>query len=329
VIDLTVAAVTTGSDPGTLSYWTDAGATVPLATPSAVSTTGTYFIQLDDGSCSVIQAVNVIVNTAPILIITDPAAVCSPNTVDITASTVTAGSDPGTLTYWTDASAISPLTTSLAVATTGTYYIQLDLGGGCIVIMPVNVTVNLSPTLISFTGSDSYCSGDSISDVFVDVSGTPVWTIDYTLDGVVQSISASVTPISLGNTEGVYVLTTISDGNCSTNVNETQNIVISNCEPIAITVPTAFTPDGDMTNDTWKILDMDANLPNNIVRVYNRWGNLIFEHLSSMTNPYSSNEWDGTYKGEQLPVGSYYYIIEHNDGSSDSETGTVSIILNK
>ena len=181
--------VITGTNlTGNEAYYDDSQANggVPLTGP--ITSSQLVWVYDANGICSSNTNFNVTINPTPNLLITDPAAVCSPNTVDITASTVTAGSDPGTLTYWTDASAISPLTTSLAVATTGTYYIQLDLGGGCIVIMPVNVTVNLSPTLISFTGSDSYCSGDSISDVFVDVSGTPVWTIDYTLDGVLVTI---------------------------------------------------------------------------------------------------------------------------------------------
>jgi gliding motility-associated-like protein len=42
---------------------------------------------------------------------------------------------------------------------------------------------------------------------------------------------------------------------------------------------------------------------------------------------YSSNEWDGTYNGEPLPVGSYYYIIElAKDQTSEPLNGTVSII---
>ena len=64
--------------------------------------------------------------------------------------------------------------------------------------------------------------------------------------------------------------------------------------------------------------------PNNIVHVYNRWGNLIF---TSEPGDYDNNRWDGTFKGEMLPVGSYYFIIDYNDGETDASTGAVSIIL--
>ena len=95
-------------------------------------------------------------------------------------------------------------------------------------------------------------------------------------------------------------------------------------EPCGLVIPTAFTPNGDNQNETWGIVGIDAKYPTNIVKVFNRWGELLYE---SFEGNYSSNEWDGTYKGEALPVGSYYYIIElAKDQSSEPLNGTVSII---
>ena len=101
-----------------------------------------------------------------------------------------------------------------------------------------------------------------------------------------------------------------------------QYIVINTgCE---IVVPTAFTPNGDQMNDSWEIVDLDDVYPNNKVFIYNRWGNLLFE---SEQGDYSSNQWDGKYGGELLPVGSYYYIImTEGDNSGEILKGTVSII---
>ena len=267
------------------------------------------------------------------------------------------------------------------------------------------VTINPLPTVVSFTGGANYCDGDVVSDLLVDVTGTADWSIDYTLNGVAQNIVSSTTPISLGNAEGLYVLTGISDVNCANSASQTQTIIATTtpAQPIAssdmvyctgdvtglltvsgaggtftwytdntlssilgtgsiispltttqvyyvteslngcestpddvlisfenceVIYPTAFTPDNDGTNDTWEILGLDEKYPDNTVRIYNRWGNLIFEHESSNTNPYNNNRWDGTYKGALLPVGSFYYIIDLNRGSDDKATGTVSIILN-
>ncbi len=155
-VDLTVGAVTFGSDLGTLSYWTDLAATNSLSNPSAVNS-GLYYIQLEASGCTSIQSVNATVNSSPNLTVTDPSALCSPATIDLTASSVTSGSDPGTITYWIDLSASNPLSNPSSVST-GTYYIQLD-DGSCNSIMPVNVSV-----LANTTGSYNavICPGGSI-----------------------------------------------------------------------------------------------------------------------------------------------------------------------
>jgi gliding motility-associated-like protein len=93
-----------------------------------------------------------------------------------------------------------------------------------------------------------------------------------------------------------------------------------------ISIPTAFTPDGDATNEEWEIPNLDKQYPNNIVRIYNRWGGLLFEHNSTEDGPYLSNQWDGSFNGENLPVGSYYYIIELNNIDKKIIKGIITII---
>ena len=90
-----------------------------------------------------------------------------------------------------------------------------------------------------------------------------------------------------------------------------------------IIIPTAFTPDGDQTNDTWKLENIDAIYPNNVVSIYNRLGNKVFE---AQQGSYNQMPWDGTFNGQELPVGSYYYIIEYNDNTTEKTNGIVTII---
>lgn len=78
----------------------------------------------------------------------------------------------------------------------------------------------------------------------------------------------------------------------------------------------AFTPNGDGINDTWNIVDIEK-FPNTSVRVFNRWGHLVFSAKNYQ------NDWGGNYGdfNSILPESSsYYYQIDYGtDGSVDKE----------
>ena len=83
----------------------------------------------------------------------------------------------------------------------------------------------------------------------------------------------------------------------------------------------AISPNGDGINDEWEILDIDR-YPTADIQIFNRWGSLIF---SATGANYNSNKWKGEHEGNSLPVGTYYYTINQNDGS-DLQSGAVTII---
>jgi len=90
-------------------------------------------------------------------------------------------------------------------------------------------------------------------------------------------------------------------------------------EESCVEIPNTITPNGDNYNDTWYIKNIDL-YPNATVKVFNRWGNLVFDG----DKPYK--EWDGTTKGEPLPSEVYYYIIELNNSMENKYNGTITII---
>ena len=92
------------------------------------------------------------------------------------------------------------------------YYSDLQSNGGTIItdalrahkpftsMMPMvsvrneisfEVTVNPLPSLDSFTGEGTYCEGDDVNNLIVEVSGAPDYTLDYTLNGNPTTISSS------------------------------------------------------------------------------------------------------------------------------------------
>ena len=151
-VNLTAAAITTGSSAGLqYSYWTNAAATTALTAPSSVGTGGTYYIRAIEtvNNCSVTRPVTVSILLQAAMVINTPAAVCAPNTVDITAAAVTNGSAAGlTYTYFTDALGTVTLNNANTIAQSDTYYIKGTPATGCSAVIPVQVTINPPPILV-------------------------------------------------------------------------------------------------------------------------------------------------------------------------------------
>jgi len=73
-----------------------------------------------------------------------------------------------------------------------------------------------------------------------------------------------------------------------------------------IHVFTGFSPNEDGTNDVFRINGLSESV-NHHLEVFNRWGNLVYE-----SDNYK-NDWKGTFKGEDLPSGTYFYVITLDD----------------
>ena len=91
--------------------------------------------------------------------------------------------------------------------------------------------------------------------------------------------------------------------------------LIPKIEPTCLVFYNEFSPNGDGVNETF-VIDCISRYPNNTLKIYNRWGNIVYEKQGY------NNEFDGTSNGraviqqeEFLPVGTYYYILELGDGS--------------
>jgi gliding motility-associated-like protein len=81
-----------------------------------------------------------------------------------------------------------------------------------------------------------------------------------------------------------------------------------------------FSPNGDGINDYFEI-DRAENFPDMRVEIYSRWGDLLY----STVGYDSGNMWDGTARGKEAPVGTYYYVIIPFSGARPI-TGNVTII---
>ena len=155
-------------------------------------------------------------------------------TVDVT------GNGPWTIDYTVDgvaqtaSGAASPINLGNA---SGEYVVTNITDATCTNTATGTQTIDFftMPTVETVNGGDDYCPSDIVADVTVDVTGAGPWTIDYTLDGVAQTATGAASPISLGNTPGAYVVTAVTDVNCTDVASGTQTITINTIPTITLT----------------------------------------------------------------------------------------------
>lgn len=92
-------------------------------------------------------------------------------------------------------------------------------------------------------------------------------------------------------------------------------------DQIEQTLPVAsyFSPNGDGRNDTWVIQNVEL-YSNYRLNIFSANGDLVFDKEANY-----SNDWDGTFAGEQLPDGIYYYYFEDNQNAANNYRGTITL----
>ena len=68
-------------------------------------------------------------------------------------------------------------------------------------------------------------------------------------------------------------------------------------------IPNSFSPNGDGIHDRW-VIENGNTYPNGTVSVFSRNGRLVYTAKATAVN------WDGTLQQKNLPVGTYYYVID-------------------
>jgi gliding motility-associated-like protein len=127
-------------------------------------------------------------------------------------------------------------------------------------------------------------------------------------------------PIAINTTDNYYVLKAFTPSGCASY--DTIRIFIYKGPEVYF--PTAFTPNGDGLNETIKpFLVGVVNFK--YFAIFNRYGQKMFY----TTNP--NKGWDGTYRGQKQPMGTYVWVVEGNYYNSATNVprvwkGTVMIL---
>jgi gliding motility-associated-like protein len=91
-------------------------------------------------------------------------------------------------------------------------------------------------------------------------------------------------------------------------------------------VPNAFTPNGDGVNDY--IAPVAFGVTKIDFRIYNRWGQLVFQSNDPQITYLGNKGWDGTYKGkpQQMDVYAYTLHVVFEDGKQATKQGSIALI---
>lgn len=180
---------------------------------------------------------------------------------------------------------------------------------GCTYTSSQQVTVNATP-VITAPATLTVLEGGQLT---INAKATPATGLTYKWTPATGLSDATIlNPVANPTDDTQYTLTATSAQGCSASVQVFVSVLKA---PV---VPNTFTPNGDGRNDTWVIKYLDS-YPNATVDIFSRYGEKVY---SSVGYP---APWDGTYKGSDLPVGVYYYIINPKNGRSVM-SGSLTIV---
>jgi len=171
------------------------------------------------------------------------------------------------------------------IRNSGTYSVVFKASTGCDSIVYYNINFAVTPKVS--LGTDR-CMGEK--DTII-ISATPGFN-EYAWNGT-RSLNATLSI----QQPGAYNVTVTN--NCGT-AKDTL-MVFKECA-YEIKMPNAFTPNGDNTNDIFRV---PSQVNNRLISftVFNRWGQIMF-HTTDM-----SKGWDGRFQNAPAPAGTYVYYV--------------------
>ncbi|MEN8927659.1 MAG: gliding motility-associated C-terminal domain-containing protein, partial [Flavobacteriales bacterium] len=213
-----------------------------------------------------------------------------------------------------------------------------NIGTNAVILTVTDIYGNVSTCTATVTVEDNiapiaYCPGDkqmvirntTCSYIVEDfLSEASSWdNCDLGSVTLTQSPAAG-TEVFLENASETI---TITATDASMNTSSCTFEVYARCVK-ELDIPQFISPDGSGKNDTWEIPEL-ANYSENVVKVFNRWGNLVMEQKGYSTG------WDGRANvntgvnrlldNKMLPEGTYFYIIDLGDNTTEPYVGYLQL----
>jgi gliding motility-associated-like protein len=156
----------------------------------------------------------------------------------------------------------------------------------------------------------------------VDFKDTSLYATTWDWDFGNGSTSQLTDPSSFYSQNGTYTVTLkVTDKYQCPSTYTTEVKIFTIVSEIAKLIPNMISPNDDGKNDYWRLDFIQVFFPKAEIEIYNRWGVKLFRSEGY------SNAWDGSYQGDPLPVGAYFYTIKLNDvDNTPIFKGTVTLV---
>ncbi|MFI2741234.1 gliding motility-associated C-terminal domain-containing protein [Zhouia sp. PK063] len=227
--------------------------------------------------------------------------------------------------WYSSQSSSTPLATDTPLENKTYWVSQVNLTSGCEsekVAVPVTLSDVAAPTLTAentqFCGLKNPTIGDLSAKTNV-TEGELIW-YDAALNGNQLS---SETVLEEGKT--YYGYTYDASTGCFSSNHITTQVTLNNCnaDDFDFYVPDGFSPNGDGINDTFTIPNINYIFPDYTLKIYNRYGKLLFEGNAS------TPDWDGRANQGGTPIngiapsGVYFYILNFNKDNIKPKQGRI------
>lgn len=177
-----------------------------------------------------------------------------------------------------------------------------------------HVEFTITATNLGTTPASNIIISDDLPDGYLFISSTVsygiyndgVWKMDELQPNQTEELTITAKVLISGNYLNIAMLDNVTEQDRdNTNNEDSAEVEIDNC----LDVSEGVSPNEDGYNDTLLIPCIE-NYPNNSIKIFNRYGKLIFEQ------EYYQNNWNGEANrgtpksSEKLPVGVYFYILK-------------------
>jgi gliding motility-associated-like protein len=307
---------------------------------------GDYRLTVTSGSCTFdtifhVEAANTVEAKLDVLGGVDPTTLCPGVTFDVKGSLVSTDMSAASAVWLVTGANPESFDASIPVKSVGAVNGKVQLAAQLITkdkdgktiycrdTATVVVATHPVPSVVMATDT-VYIPKDEIYTLITEIAGdyqpeSVLWTSNPAYGYHDYGQTVSPIEISAPDADKPYTLKITVSNEIGCKVSD--SIFVSRA--LDFFIPNAFTPNDDGNHDTWKFRNIDQYVDYYEIQVavFNRGG---FQVYSGKGYNNGSVVWNGRRNGNDLPIGTYYYVVKLVPKSSTGQThiftGSVTII---